>query len=122
MNKNRIKSVLSCNPVTERLITIEFAAKPGNLSVVQVYAPTAESSEDDLERFYENLEQTIRDIPRRNIVIITGDWNAKVGTDAYEHWAGVVGRFGLGRTSERGERPPICRGTRIHASKHTPSS
>ena len=53
---------------------------------------------------YELLESTIMEVPKKDILIIQGDWNAKVGPDAYENWAGTVGRFGIGETSDRGLR------------------
>ena len=49
--------------------------------VVQVYAPTSDGTDKQVEQFYADLETTLDDIPKKNIVIIAGDWNAKVGSD-----------------------------------------
>ena len=57
-----------------------------------------------MEELHEQLESTIEEIQIKDILIIQGDWNAKVGPDAYEHWPGTVGRFGVGETNEREDR------------------
>ena len=74
-------------------------ASPRKFTIIQVYAPTSE-----VEEFYEKLNITTNKIPKEDIVIFQGDWNAKIGTDAHERWAGTVGRYGLGTTNERGLR------------------
>ena len=67
------------NPVNSRIIAARFKGRPLNITVVQVYAPTADSTEDDIERFYEQLEDTMKGVPNKDIKLIIGDWNAKVG-------------------------------------------
>ena len=79
-------------------------AKPHNMTIIQVYAPTTDHDDEEVKKFYKLLESTITEVPKRDILIIQGDWNAKVGPDAYENWAGTVGRFGIGETNDRGLR------------------
>ncbi|CAF2944575.1 unnamed protein product [Rotaria sp. Silwood2] len=97
------KSLLCYNPIDSRIITARFKATPFNVTIVHVYAPTAEASEDDIESFYDSVENAIAEAPRKDIIIITGNWNAKVGDDNVG-WASVMGKHGYGKRNERGER------------------
>ncbi|XP_037774570.1 craniofacial development protein 2-like [Penaeus monodon] len=72
--------------VNERLAMIRIAGKPFNLTVVQVYAPTQDCCDEVIDDFYENLNDLIKTIPRKDILVVQGDWNAKIGEDAYENW------------------------------------
>jgi len=58
-----------------------FQARPYNMSVVQVYAPTSDNTDEQVKQFYADLETTLDDIPKKDIVIIANDWNAKVGSN-----------------------------------------
>lgn len=104
VNKSKINSVISCTPISSRLISIRIAARPMNITIIQVYAPTTDYDDDAVETFYEELENTIKATPKKDFLIVQGDWNAKIGTDAHEHWEGTAGRFGLGETNDRGLR------------------
>ncbi|CAF3843461.1 unnamed protein product [Rotaria sordida] len=97
------KALLSYNPVNSRLISARFAATPFNLTIINVYAPTSEASMDDIETFYGNLEEAVANTPKKDILIITGDWNAKVG-DNNTGWKSVMGKYGYGTINERGEQ------------------
>ena len=97
-------SVMECRPISSRLISIRIAAKPMNITVIQVYAPTTASSEDEIEDFYHELGSVIDNSPKKDVLIVQGDWNAKVGIDAYQDYAGTVGKFGWGVTNDRGTR------------------
>ena len=97
------KYVLGYNPVSDRIISIRFQARPINLSVIQVYAPTSAASDEDLECFYNQLQETLDGIPKRDIIMITGDFNAKVGEGVQnENETKAVGPHGLGSRNERG--------------------
>ena len=76
---------------------------PFDISVIQVYAPTSDSSEEDIAKFYGQLEQTIGELPQKDVKIIIGDWNAKVDTDNVG-WEQVMGSHGYGERNNRGER------------------
>lgn len=104
VNKSRLNSIISCTPISNRIITMRMSAKPQNITIIQVYAPTSDYEDEVVEEFYEKLEDTIKKIPKKDILVIQGDWNAKVGPDAYNQWAGTVGRFGAGETNDRGLR------------------
>ena len=102
VNKNTKDSIIECMPVSERIIAIRVAGKPVNMTVVQVYAPTSDCSDEEIDDFYETLEKLLRSVSRKDILVVQGDFNAKIGGDAYEGWKGTVGKFGVGNTNERG--------------------
>ena len=96
--------ILSCTPVSSRIITIRVSAKPKNITIIQVYAPTSDHDDQEVEEFYEQVENAIKKVPKKDITIIQGGFNAKVGPDAYEDWQGTIGQFGVGETNDRGLR------------------
>ena len=69
--------------------------------VIQVYAPTSTAEKDEVERFYEDLQDVIELTPKKDVLFIIGDWNAKVGS---QETLGVTGKFGLGIWNEAGQR------------------
>ena len=70
-------TVLGCNLKNDRMISVRFQGKPFNIAVIQVYAPTNKAEEAEVERFYEDLEDLLELTPRKDILFIIGDWNAK---------------------------------------------
>ena len=96
-------ALLGYNPVNARIIAARFSGKPLNIAVIQVYAPTADSTDEEIEKFYEQIEHTIEELPKKDVKMVIGDWNAKVGTDSVG-WEHVMGRYGYGQRNERGER------------------
>ena len=74
-----------------------FQGKPFNITVIQVYAPTSNAEEAEAEWFYENLQDLLELTPKKDTLFITGDWNAKVGS---QETPGVTGKFGLGVQNE----------------------
>jgi len=93
VHKNSVKSVLECAPMSIRTMSIRLDGKPQSLSIIQVYAPTKASDEEILEQFYKELEERIKQIPGKDILIVQGDWNAKIGRDAYDVWKGTIGKI-----------------------------
>lgn len=85
-----LNTVMECEPISNRVIRIRIRAAPRNLSVIQVYAPTSDCNEDELEMFYHQLEATTKNIPKKDIFIVMGDWNAKIGSDAHAEWPGTA--------------------------------
>ena len=69
--------------------------------VIQAYAPSSNTEEAEVERFYEDLQDLLELTPKKDVLLIIGDWNAKVGS---EETPGVTGRFGLGVRNEAGQR------------------
>ena len=76
-----------------RMISVHFQGKPSNITVIQVYVPTSNTEEAEVERFYEDLQDLLEFTPKKDVLFITGDWNAKVGS---QETPGITGKFGLG--------------------------
>ena len=83
------------------MISVCFQGKPFNIRVTQVYAPTSNAEEAEVERFYEDLQDLLELTPNKDVLFIIGDWNAKVGS---QETPGVTGKFGLGGRNEAGQR------------------
>jgi len=83
------------------MISVHFQAKPFNITVIQVYAPVSNAEEAEVGRFYEDLQDLLEVTPKRDVLCIIGDWNAKVGS---QETPGVTGKFGLGIRNEAGQR------------------
>ena len=77
-----------------------FQGKPLNITVIQVYAPTTNAKEAEVEWFYEDLQDLLELTPKKDVLFIIGDWNAKVGS---QETPGVTGKFGLGAQNEAGQ-------------------
>ena len=85
--------ILECTPVNDRIINIRIAAKPRNVCIVQVYTQTSSASADDREEFYSALEDVLDSTEKRDYLIVQGDWNCQIGSDAYADKKGNVGKF-----------------------------
>ena len=83
------------------MISIRFQGKPFTIIVIQVYAPTSNAEEAEVERFYEDLKDLLELTTKKDILFITEDWNAKVGSQGTP---GVTGKFGFGVQNEAGQR------------------
>ena len=83
------------------MISVHFQGEPFNITVIQVYAPTSNAEEAELEWFYEDLQDLLELTPKKDVLFIIGDWNAKVGR---QETPGVIGKFGLGIRNEAGQR------------------
>ena len=75
------------------MISVHFQDKPFNMTVIQVYAPTSNAEEAEVERFYEDLQDLLKVTLKKDVLFIIGDWNAKVGS---QEISGVMGKFDLG--------------------------
>ena len=81
-----------------------FQGKPFNITVIQVYVPTTNAKEADVEWFYEDLQDPLELTPKRDVIFIIGNWNAKVGSQEIQAVTGVTGNFGLGVQNEVEQR------------------
>ena len=98
MVKKRVQNaVLGCNLKNDRMISVHFQDKPFNITVIQVYAPTSNAEEGEVEWFCEDLQDLLELTPQKDVLFITGDWNAKIGS---QETPGVTGKFGLGVQNE----------------------
>ena len=82
------------------MISVRFQGKPFNITVTQVYSLTSNAEEAEVEWFYEDLQDLLELTPKKDVLFIIGDWNAKVGS---QETPGVTGKFGLGVQNEGGK-------------------
>ena len=101
VNKRVRNAVLGCNLKKDRMISVHFQGKPFNITVIQAYALTSNAEEAEVERFYEDLQDLLELTPKKDVLLIIGDWNAKVGS---QETPGAIGKFGLGVQNEAGQR------------------
>lgn len=101
ISAKNIKCVKSFLPLSERIMLIKLKGQPIDINLIQIYAPTAERPEDELEEFYADLKKIRKHTKQHEINIYMGDWNAKVGGERVEN---VTGPYGLGSRNERGSR------------------
>ena len=81
--------------------SVRFQGKPLNIVVIQAYSPTSKPEEAEVEWCYEDLQDLLELVPKKDVLFIIGDWNAKVGS---QETPGVTGKFGLGVQNEAGQR------------------
>ena len=98
------------------MISVHLQGKPFNITVIQVYAPTSNTEETEVERLYKDLQDLLELTPKKDVLFVIGDWNAKVGS---QETPGVTGKFGLGMRNEAGQRltrvlPRKCTGHSKH--------
>lgn len=101
--KQKNNSVMGYEAVSDRIMSMKLKASPVNFNLIQAYAPTSEALPLVLESFYQDLQATIAKIPNRELLIIMGDFNSKIGANSAQY-SKCVGNFGLGVRNERGER------------------
>ena len=101
VNKRVRNAVFGCNLKNDRMISVCFQGKTFIITVIQVYAPTSNSEEAEVEQFYEYPQDLLELTPKKDVLFIIGDWNAKVGS---QDTPGVAGKFGLGIQNEAGQK------------------
>ena len=101
LNQNIDKAVVNFIPHSNRIILLQLNQNKPKINIIQVYAPTADKPESDIETFYEDLDNILKSIKTQDVTIIMGDFNAKVGDEKVEE---CTGGYGLGNRNERGDR------------------
>ena len=101
VNKSVQNAVLGCNLKNDRMISVHLQGKSFNITVIQVYAPTSNAEEAEVERFYEDLRDLLELTLKKDVLFIIGEWNAKVESQEIPE---VTGKFGLGMWNEAGQR------------------
>ena len=100
VNKRVWSTVLGYNRQNDRLIPVRFQGKPFNITIIQVYAPTSNTEEAEVEQFYEDLQDLLELTPQKDVLFIIGDWNEKVGS---QETPKVIGKFGLEYRMKQGK-------------------
>ena len=101
VNKRVQNAVLGCSLKNDGMISVRFQGKPFNITVIQVYAPTSNTEEAEVERFYEDLQDLLELTLKKDVLFIIGDWNAKVGSQEIPR---VIRKFGFALQNEVGQR------------------
>lgn len=103
IHKQFLDMLIDYKFVNERIMTMRLKGKCANINVVQCYAPTEEAKDDQKDKFYDTLNQTLKNVPRKDFKIVMGDFNAKVGSDNSD-LEKVMGKHGVGSINDNGER------------------
>ena len=104
-------AVPGCNHKNDRMISVHFQRKLFNITEVQVYAPATKAEKAEIEWFFEDLQDFLELTPKKDVLFIMEDWNAKVGS---QEIPGVTGKFGLGVQIEAGQRlTEFCQDTAL---------
>ena len=96
-----VSLILGVGYLFNRMISVHFQSKAFNITVIQIYVPTSNAEEAEVERFYEYLQDLLELTPKKDVLFIIEDWNAKVGS---QETPGGTGKFGLGIQNEAGQR------------------
>ena len=96
-----LECMTSHNSISDRIVTVRLNTKPAALNLIQVYAPTSDCDDEEIEKFYNDLQSAKDKIPNREMCIIMGDLNAKVGEQEDRDCG--IGPYGLGKRNERGD-------------------
>ena len=100
VDKRVQNAVLGCNLKNDGMISVRFQGKPFNITVIQVYVPNSNAEEAEVERFYEDLQDLLELKPKKDVLFIIDECNAKVGS---QETPGVAGKFGFGVQNEAGK-------------------
>ena len=101
VNERIRNAVLGCNVKNNRMISVRFQDKSFNITVIQVYAPTGNAEEAEVERFYEDLQDLLELTPQKDVLFITNDWDSKVRSQEIPR---ISGKFHFGIQNEAGQR------------------
>ena len=115
VNKRVQNAVLGCNLKNDRMISVRLQGKPFNITVIQVYSPTSNAEEAEVGQFYEDLQDLLELTPKKDVLFMIRDWNAKAGS---QEIPGVTGIFGLGVQNEVGQRLVVFSRECTGHSKH----
>ena len=111
VNKKVRNALPGCSLKNDRMIP-RFQGKPFSIQVIQVYAPASNAEKAEDTWFYDDLQDLLELTPKKDILFIIGDWNAKLGS---QETPGVTGKFGLGAQSEPGQRlTEFCQENALH--------
>ena len=94
-------SMIGYFPISDRVMMLKLKGQPFDISIVQGYAPTTDSSDDEVEKFYDDMKNAMKYVKCGEVVIVMGDFNAKVGSEKHTN---IVGKYGLGSRNDRGRR------------------
>ena len=104
VHRDVVNAVLGCLPVSSRLRSIRLRTSPFSITIIQVYAPTSDHDDSEVDHFYQQLQEIIDQTSKKDILVVQVDWNAKVGNDAQAGLEEVCEPYCQVETNERGLR------------------
>jgi len=104
VNRKIAGAVVRYEPISDRGLVVPLNAKPRNITLIQVYGPTTAATDEEMERFYQDLSQAVKQVPNGVMLLVMGDFNAKVGRREPSVVSSAVGLYDLGETNEAGEQ------------------
>ena len=104
LSNDRKKALMGYNPVNERIVLVRIRGRHRNLIIIQVYFSTTQVDDEEIEAFYEGLQVTIEKVKKRDVIVIKGDFNAKIGENLGRLNSNAIGSYGLGERNLRGDR------------------
>jgi len=72
-------ALVAYEPISDRVLVVRLNARPGNITLIQVYGPMTAATDEEMEMFYQDLSQAVKQVPKRDMLLVMGDFNAKVG-------------------------------------------
>ena len=97
------RSLMGYNPISDRVLVVRLHARPTNITIIQVYAPTSAAMDEEVGHFYEVVQQALDATPATDFLVLLGNFNTKIGEGVDDCEEATIGRFGLGSRNERGE-------------------
>jgi len=94
------ETLVGYEPISDRVFVVRLKAKPRNITLIQVYGRTTAATDEEMERFYQGLPQSVKQVPKGDMLLVMGDFNAKVGRREPSVMSSAVGLYGLGETNE----------------------
>jgi len=94
------ETIVGYEPISDRVFVVRLKAKPRNITLIQVYGRTTAATDEEMERFYQGLPQSVKQVPKGDMLLVMGDFNAKVGRRKPSVMSSAVGLYGLGETNE----------------------
>ena len=104
IHKDTVNAIMGCRPVSSRRTTIRLKTSPFNITIAQAYALTTDYDDDDIEDFYDQLQEVIDQAPKKDILMVQGDWHAKIGEDASTNFKGTCDQYCNPEANERSLR------------------
>ena len=98
------RALVGYEPISDLVLVVRLKVKPRNIILIQVYGPTIAATDEEMERFYQDLSQAVKQVLKGDILLVMGDFNAKVGRREPSAVSSAVGLYGLGKTNEAGEQ------------------